>query len=325
MFENLLGIAKEMKKDLVSVIITTYNRPDDLKKALKSVQVQTYLPIEIIIVDDAGKRFASKIVKDNEIKIIRHKINLGLAAARNTGFRCANGKYIAFLDDDDEFTPDKIEKQVKLLSSKNSTYALVYCGQKVYRPNGSFFVMKPRLKGNIKNSIVENEISSISSSYLFRKSVLEEIGGFDESLKNNIDHDLWMTFASKGWYCDHIMEPLTVNYRKFNRRLTTNITARLKEVEKYIKKWTPVFQDWYGDDCKNYVNNYRYRVYSMLANDRLMKGDLSGAMNVYGRILKKSTSTALTNAPSFIVRAFVLYSLSILYKFVSPHSKIRYY
>lgn len=315
-----------MSKELVSVVITTYNRPYSLKKALNSVKKQTYSPIEIIIVDDAGKIPASKIVKDEKVRIVRHKKNEGLAAARNTGFRNAKGKYVAFLDDDDEFLPEKIKKQVKLSKTKSDNYAFVYCGQKVYRPNGSFFVMTPKHRGNVKKSIINEGISSISSTYLFRKNALEEIGGFDERLKNNIDHDLWMTFASKGWSCDFVEEPLTINYRKVQiKRLTTDGHKRLKEFEKYIKKWTQTFKEWYGNEYNDYIENYRYRVYTMFIDDCLMKGDLRSAVRVYGEILKKSPITTLLNMPAFVARGSVLYGLSVLYKFVSPQSKIRYY
>ena len=103
---------------IVSVIITTFARPDNLIRAIKSVLNQTYKPIEIIVVDDNGKGTPSqqeteKILREyicsGAIQYITHDMNKNGSAARNTGFRASMGEYVNFLDDDDEFAPTKIE------------------------------------------------------------------------------------------------------------------------------------------------------------------------------------------------------------------------
>ena len=326
MLKNLFRVNEEMSKTLVSVVITTYNRPESLRKALESVKKQTYSPIEIVVVDDAGKIPADKSISDKNVVFVRHKINKGLALARNTGFRKARGEYVAFLDDDDEFLPEKIEKQVEALSSKGDEYAFIYCGQKVVRPNGSYFIISPKHRGNIKAGIIKRGISSISSTYLFRKEALEEVGGFDERLRNSIDHDMWMTFASKGWYCDYVDEALTLNYREVGRsRMTTNLTIRVMEIDKYIKKWTPVFKKWFKQDYEEYVSSYRMGVYSMLAYDLLMKSDLKSALIIYRRALFMHPIKAILYLPRFSAKGALLFSLSILYRFIPPQSIIRYF
>ena len=118
---NIEDIVFMDNQPLVSVIIPTYKRLGMLGRAIDSVLNQTYNNIEIIIVDDNNEdseyrketeRFMKKYDDNIEIKYVKHKQNKNGAAARNTGINNANGVYIAFLDDDDEFSPKKIELQI---------------------------------------------------------------------------------------------------------------------------------------------------------------------------------------------------------------------
>src|SRR3989344_9216027 len=100
----------------ISVIIPTHNRPELLKKAVGSVLSQTYKDLEVIVVDDCMEKRADSVIKefnDSRIKHIQHQEEKGGSAARNTGIRASSGEFIAFLDDDDEGVPGKIEIQMK--------------------------------------------------------------------------------------------------------------------------------------------------------------------------------------------------------------------
>ena len=115
------------KQPLVSVVIPTCNRPILFERALKSVLKQKYDNFEIIIIDDGSmelvKDICDKYKNENLIYIV-NKVNLGGAESRNIGINISNGKYIAFLDDDDVWLPHKINKQVKLLESNNNIVAV---------------------------------------------------------------------------------------------------------------------------------------------------------------------------------------------------------
>ena len=109
---------------LVSIVIPTFARPDNLVRAIESVLNQTYKPIEIIVVDDNGRGTLYQVetenvlkpyIYKNQIKYLTHEINKNGSAARNTGFRVSKGDYVCYLDDDDVFAPTKIEKQVARL------------------------------------------------------------------------------------------------------------------------------------------------------------------------------------------------------------------
>src|SRR5690348_13147078 len=102
----------------VSVIIPTHNRSDFLRNAITSVLNQTYQDFEIIVVDDGSTDNTSEVVanfSDERITFIRHDTNKGGSAARNTGILASKCDYIAFLDDDDEWLPDKLRKQMEIL------------------------------------------------------------------------------------------------------------------------------------------------------------------------------------------------------------------
>ena len=131
-----------MDNDLVSILIPTYKRTDKLKKSIKSALNQTYENIEIIVIDDNDPetldREKNEILMDQmkkeykNIVYIKHEKNKNGAAARNTGIKKAKGKYIAFLDDDDEFFKQKIEIQYKYLK-ENPNFKAVSCGYEFCR------------------------------------------------------------------------------------------------------------------------------------------------------------------------------------------------
>ena len=134
---NIGGISKVSEREdvLVSVVIPTYSRSDTLERALNGILKQTYQNLDIIVVDDnppnsVYRLFVQQIIKkyasDQRIRYIQNTQNLGGAGARNVGIEAAKGEYIAFLDDDDEYYPEKIEKQLKVfLNSDSDKLALV--------------------------------------------------------------------------------------------------------------------------------------------------------------------------------------------------------
>ena len=112
----------------VSVIIPTYNRAKLIKRSILSVLNQTYQNFEIIVVDDGSADDTKSVVEsfnNPKIRYIRHDINKGQSAARNTGIKNAKGKYIAFQDSDDEWLPEKLEKQMSCFESPSSHSGIV--------------------------------------------------------------------------------------------------------------------------------------------------------------------------------------------------------
>lgn len=181
---------------LVSVIIPSFNRPDLLAEALNSVLSQTYEHYEIIIVNDAGvdvEDVISLLNKDEKIVYLKHKKNMGLPAARNTGIRAAKGKYISYLDDDDIYYSQHLEILVKHL--ENSDCKVAYTNS--YHVDQCFIkdryvTTRKTLRYNFdfdrNKLLVENYIPIIN--VMHSNSIIKKSGLFDESLSVYEDWDL---------------------------------------------------------------------------------------------------------------------------------------
>ena len=146
---------------LVSVIIPTRNRVEMLCRAVNSVLSQTFDNLECIVVDDESHDNTEKVInsfEDDRLKYFRHEKNKGASAARNTGIRQSQGEFIAFLDDDDEWLDEKLEKQVNLLENLPSKYGMVYCWMDYYDNIGTIIhnhhptLCSYPLKGNLQKS-----------------------------------------------------------------------------------------------------------------------------------------------------------------------------
>jgi glycosyltransferase involved in cell wall biosynthesis len=132
---------------LFSVIVPTYNRPDFLEEALKSVERQTFDDFECIVVEDSPPQPTAIVPEDARFRLIRHSRNQGVGAARNTGIRHASGLYISFLDDDDVYTPDRLETSFESLR----TDCVTVCARG--NLDGSLAHQR-RFRGNVANTIL---------------------------------------------------------------------------------------------------------------------------------------------------------------------------
>lgn len=231
-------------KELVTAIITTHNRLELLKQAVESVKNQSYPNIELIIVDDHSTDGTDEYCK--QLSISTHNITYiyipreqskGGNYARNLGIKNSHGVYIAFLDDDDIWLPEKINLQVQLITDKNCD--LVYGNRivEVIDPNGKskFYPSKlnPQYEGDVSQAIL-TDIFTTTSLILVRKSIFELIGLFDEELKYWQEYELSIRIAQLSpFYAVH--QPL-IHYRvnhSDNQRLTNKYYGWHKAV-KYI-------------------------------------------------------------------------------------------
>tara|TARA_B100000953_G_scaffold295830_1_gene287558 strand:- start:1098 stop:1934 length:837 start_codon:yes stop_codon:yes gene_type:complete len=182
----------------ISAIIPTYNRRNTLPRAVESVLNQIYKPIEIIVVDD-GSTDGAKEMCSEMYPLVRYiyQANSGVSSARNTGIKSASGDWIALLDSDDEWLPDKLDRQVKLLQD-NAEIRFCHTNEIWIRNNVRINQKKKHQKygGNIFNKCLD--ICRISpSSSLFHTSVIKDVGLFDESLDVCEDYDMWLRITSK--------------------------------------------------------------------------------------------------------------------------------
>jgi glycosyltransferase involved in cell wall biosynthesis len=227
----------------VSVIIPTYNRAQFLSTAITSVLAQTFEDFEIVVVDDASDDNTRETVTaftDGRIKYVRHETNKKIAAARNTGILHAAGLYIAFLDDDDRWLPEKLEKQVGLLDASPSVTGGVYTGFSVVeRTSGKLLeTFCPAKRGNMYNDLLRKNCIRTASTVMLRKQCLGRAGLFDESIAYGEEYDLWLRI-SKEFFFECIQEPLVV-YSVHGSNTSRNFQAILRGKEAQLQKHLPL-------------------------------------------------------------------------------------
>lgn len=182
----------------VSVIIPTYNRANMVSRAIQSVLEQTYEDFELIVVDDASTDNTEDVVKgfnDSKIKYLRHDENKGGSVARNTGIRHSVGKFLSFLDDDDEFLPDHLTILVETIKGLGSEWGIVYGGKIAVDGNNSSKIY-PKWKGEVSDKILVYGSVGIPTA-LIRRSCFEIVGLFDESFPRHQDWEMYVRLAKR--------------------------------------------------------------------------------------------------------------------------------
>lgn len=231
--------------EIVSIIITTYKRPELLNRSLCSALNQTYPNVEVLVVDDNNpdsdaRKYTEILLNEkfhgfHNLKYIKMPANGGACAARNMGVSEANGEFIHFLDDDDEMHVDKIAKQMAVFDAdKEKKLAAVGCYGEVVDGEGNHISdIKDDVRGDVffRNMC---DIVGVTSQVLIRKSVYLESGGFE---KMHASQDHWMLirlFSVSPWY-DYVPEKLVKIYHHVGERISTNNNKPLGAVELYEK------------------------------------------------------------------------------------------
>ncbi|MBD3311260.1 MAG: glycosyltransferase [Candidatus Magasanikbacteria bacterium] len=184
----------------VSVIIPTYNRPEFIDKAIKSVLNQTYQDFEVIVVDDGTRVRAEDVVKkikDNRVVYIKHPENRGGGAARNTGIKKSRGEYVAFLDDDDEWLPEKLEIQMKEFEKAGDDVG--FCFSSVINKTKEGDKTKEVYDGikNFHEDVLRNFKGFLTVTLIIKRKVFDEVGGFDERFPSHQEPDLIIRVTKK--------------------------------------------------------------------------------------------------------------------------------
>lgn len=225
----------------VSVIIPTYNRSHLIGRAIQSVLNQIYQDFEIIVVDDGSTDNTEEVIKkfqkqDKRIKYICHEKNKGGSAARNTGIKIAKGNYIGLLDDDDEWLPEKLEKQVIKFQNSPEKVGVIYSGFFYVSEKSGKIVSEiiPTLQGEVYANLLKGCILG-SPTPLIKKRCFQKAGFFDEMLPSCQDWDMWIRL-SKYYDFDFVPDILAkhhVHGGQTSVDLNAKIVAREKLIEKY--------------------------------------------------------------------------------------------
>ncbi len=232
---------------LVSVIMPTYNRESFIVEAVNSIIHQTHKNWELIIIDDNSSDNTEKIIKQiklTESRIIYHKLNnnMGASHARNIGMDIARGDFITFLDSDDEYLPDKIQRQLRLfLINKNNNLGIVSCGAIDYRDGKEYNRRLPKYKENYYKSLLSKEkhigagtpFLMIKSEVFTKEKIL-----FDPKMPAMQDWDFVLRVVNKFNFA-FVKEYLVIVNHHNNERVYNSSNAQRALLIQYDK-----YRDW---------------------------------------------------------------------------------
>ena len=262
---------------MVSAIITTYKRkPEMVLRALDSILAQTYKDIEIIVVDDSPADYPLRedvknaVIgrkRDNqnvEIRYIAHEKNMGGCVARNTGMEAAKGEFLAYLDDDDEWLPEKIEKQMEVM--QKTGVGLVYCGNMVQDDQTGLRTVakKQYYRGKVFERLLFSNFIESTSYPLIRKESLIEVGGFDPSMQAAQDYDVWLRIAER-YEIDYVPEALVLYHEHGGERITTNPRKKISGLECINQKYASYLEE---DRKLWWIRNLSIAYYYAMAHDK---------------------------------------------------------
>lgn len=214
-------------KPLVSVVIATYNMAKYLPLAIQSVLVQTYENIELLVVDDGSTDDTQKILEsflsDSRVSCWKQK-NKGQASAKNLGVLKSRGEYVAFLDADDMWAPDKLELQISVFS-KSKSVGIVYSRIMCIDESGANIGIgnNKMLRGRLTNHLLLRNNIGFGTSVV-RKECFDRLGSFKEHIRMGIDYDLWLRFSTQ-YEFDYVDKPL-LYYRLWPGQMSNNCKGR---------------------------------------------------------------------------------------------------
>ncbi len=242
---------------ILAAITTHKRRPEMVERALKSVVAQTYQDWNLVVVDDSPADYeyrddVRKMVegwaeKDSRICYVQHDRNYGVSHARNTALEIARNtqdgggyEFIAYLDDDDEWLPTKLEKQLAMFQGKSKKLALVYCGNYLINDDTgkitiSIYKDKHNSSGDMFTELVRTNFISVAT--LLRSEAVMEAGGFDEFLEALEDWDLWLRMSERYDFA-YVNEPLlNVHISEHGRmRISNDIKTNMLAYEQIYQK-----------------------------------------------------------------------------------------
>lgn len=205
----------------ISVVIPFYHAEEFFEETYNSIKAQTLPATEIIVViDGCGEKAVNFLASYNDINVINLEKNGGPARARNIGVKKAIGNWIAFMDADDKWEPDKLEKQLSFLESKPElsschTGIKTFIGQEVI----STFNNKP-MQLTIEDLLVSSHV--VPTSWLIKKSAFEKVSGFDTEIQCSEDHDITIRLVEAGEQIGFLSEPLAFLRREGHGNISSN-------------------------------------------------------------------------------------------------------
>ena len=248
----------------VSVIIPTYNSARYLSDAVDSVLAQTFKDFEVLVIDDGSTDDTESLMSryGAAVRCI-HQENAGVAVARNRGIRESHGRYVAFLDADDTWLPDKLTKEVRALDLNRdyracySAFAVADCDLVPFDVNNS-----KREGSALKDLLLRGNVIATPSTVMCERALFAETGGFDPALSQCADWDMWVRLAALTEFL-YLDEPL-VTYRQHGANMSGNAPLLERDSLRVLQK---------GFDMLGVTDSLRAKRRSAFArNDMVLAG-----------------------------------------------------
>lgn len=307
---------------LFTVVMPVYNVEEFVAEAVRSVLNQTLTDFELLIIDDCSPDNSSEICaqfQDPRIQIIRHSINRGLAGARNTGIRHARGQYVAFLDSDDLWHPEKLSAHAVHLQN-DPELGLSFSRSAFINPDGSptrCFQM-PQLKGFDAGYLFCRNPVGNGSAPVIRRQTLQDIAYtanyegaeetcfFDASLRRSEDIECWTRIALKtSWKIEGLPQPLT-RYRLNAGGLSASLYKQLESWEQVAAntaEYAPEFIAQWGNTARAYQLRYLARQAIRLEDGPAAVALLHRALGCHWKIaIQEPSRTLVTACAAYLLR-----------------------
>jgi glycosyltransferase involved in cell wall biosynthesis len=283
---SILGLARQLLRGarrpddraadepLVSVVLPTHDRPALLREAVESVAAQTYPNIELIVVDDASPTPAAETIDAASLgsaitlRVLRREENRGANAARNRGIGAANGEYIAFLDDDDRWEPEKLERQVEAFEQGGTDVGVVCVGQRFVDTDGRLTQHRlPTATGDVAEDLLRGAVLGPFSTIMVRAAVLEAVGPPDDRFPAWQDREWHVRLAQHCRYTT-IPEPLAIRRVGTHDAIGDDYEAQREAASLYLEKHRSLAASYGRDVERKAVAN----VYGSVASVALAAG-----------------------------------------------------
>ena len=286
----------------ISVVIPAYNAAAFLPRCLESVFAQTLKPHEVIVVNDGSVDNTAELAAKLGANVITRP-NGGLSAARNTGIKNASSDWIALLDADDIWAPDKLERQVQRIRPDT---VLVYTGIRIFDDNGIRDQLPAMEAGKARNMLRYRNPITPSTVLVRREAVLQD-GGFREDIRACEDWEMWVRLQRVGQF-EAISEPLT-DYYVHPKSLSANPAKMLDALDGIIN--TTLLSDLTGFDrwaWRRRIRAVQLGSAGLIARDNGLKGEL-------GYLFK---SLCAWPSPLWEPSRFAMFAVSLKNRFLRP-------
>jgi len=248
----------------VSVVIPAYNRARLIRQAILSVLAQTFTDFELIVVDDGstdgtGAEVAS--FQDPRVRLVTLAKRSGQSGARNAGIAESRGEWIAFLDSDDEWLPEKLARQMARVDQGPADYGAVYCA--CYRQHaGEAPELRPKgelPEGDLFDALLRGKKAPTPSVYVVKRAALIAAKGFDERMIAASDIDMWLRLARASCLFAAVQEPLAIKHDYGSGQIKQDAMAKLAGFRGMDRRWGPVMRRRLGEKAYQKWRDKRLR------------------------------------------------------------------